>query len=214
MAGKYLPILIDVSNREALVVGGGNVAQRKIETLLDYDTRVTVISPEATDKVAFWAENNQIRWERHPYEPGDATRFGFVIAASDDPDLNRRVHDDAIKDAVPVNVVDDPAYCDFIFPAITKRGPLTVSVSSDGQAPFLSAFLRQFMDGLFPDRYRKIADWAVHFRRMVIEQGPEDMSARKQAYQTFLEADWKQMLKSMNDTQIEAELRRWAGIES
>lgn len=213
MAGKYLPILIDVTNRETLVVGGGNIAQRKIETLLDYDTRVTVISPEVTDKVGFWAESKQITLEKRRYESGEAAGFGMVIAASDDADLNHQVHSDATREGIPVNVVDDPNYCDFIFPATTKRGHLTISVSSDGQAPFLSAFLRSFMDGLFPDRYRVIADWAARFRRIVIEDGPEEMSARQQAYQTFLEADWKTMLKDKNNEQIEAELRRWAGIE-
>lgn len=213
MAGKYLPILIDVRNRSALVVGGGNVAQRKVETLLDYDTKVTVISPEVTDKVGFWAENKQITLEKRPYEAGEAARYGLVIAASDDAELNHQVHEDAAGEGVPVNVVDDPDYCDFIFPAVTKRGHLTIAVSSDGQAPFLSAFLRSFMDGLFPDRYRKIADWAARFRRLVVEQGPKEMSARRQAYQTFLEADWKSMLKNQSDEQIETEMRRWAGVE-
>ncbi|MFH1687664.1 MAG: bifunctional precorrin-2 dehydrogenase/sirohydrochlorin ferrochelatase [bacterium] len=209
MANEYMPIGISMKNRRALVVGGGQVALRKVDRLLDYDSQITVIAPEVDDKLVYYGEHNKIKLERRGYQEGEASDFGLVIAASDDAKLNHQVYDEAHAAGIPVNVVDDPDYCDFIMPATTKRGCLTVSVSTDGQAPFLAAFLRQLNDDIFPERWRKVSNWAAKFRRLVHQEGPSETPMRMRCYERFLEADWKDLLKNKNDDEIEQTLRSW-----
>lgn len=210
MANEYMPVGISLKDRKTLVVGGGKIALRKVDRLLDYDSQVTVIAPEVDDKLAYYAERNKIKLEKREYKTGEVANYGLVIAASDDAKLNHQVYDEAHAANLLVNVVDDPAYCDFIIPATTRRGCLTVSVSTDGQAPFLSAFLRQLNDEIFPKRWSKVSDWAVKFRLLVHKEVPIDMALRMRCYERFLEADWKAILKNKkDDEEIEQLLRSW-----
>lgn len=209
MSNEYMPVGISLKNRATLVVGGGKVALRKVDRLLDYESQVTVIAPEVDDKLVYYGESNKIKLEKREYKTGDVSSYGLVIAASDDTKLNHQVYDDAHAASLLVNVVDDPDYCDFIFPAITKRGCLTVSISTDGQAPFLSAFLRQLNDEIFPERWRKVSGWAAKFRLLVHKEGPTDIDLRVRCYERFLEADWKDILKNKKEDEIEQILRNW-----
>ncbi len=209
MANKYLPIGISVVTRSCLVVGGGAVALRKVETLLDYETRVTVIAPKPEAKIEYHAKMGRVELIAREYTSPEAGKYGLVIAASSDAYVNKEVYKDAIAARVPVNVVDNPLLCDFVFPAITKRDCLTVAVSTDGQAPFLAGFLREFLDGIFPDRWSRIAGYAGKFRRMVMKEGPKEAEKRQLCLERFLKADWKALLKDKDEEAIKAELRNW-----
>jgi len=209
MANKYLPIGLAVANQKCLVVGGGKIALRKIDNLLDYDTDITVIAPETEDKIGYYAERGRIKLEKRPYQPPEAGQYNLVISASDDKAVNQQVYDDAVAAGVPVNVVDNPPLCTFIFPAVTKRNCLTVAVSTDGQAPFLAGYLRMVLDDIFPERWRRIADYAARFRDLVREEGPKGSEQKTACLQKFLAADWKTMLKKQSEEEIEAEMRSW-----
>jgi len=209
MANKYLPIAISVVTRPCLVVGGGAVALRKVETLLEYETKITVIAPKPDAKIEYHADKGRIELIKREYASPEAADYGLVIAASSDAYVNQEVYNDAIAAHVPVNVVDNTGLCDFIFPAITKRDCLTVAVSTDGQAPFLAGFLREFLDGVFTDRWRRIAGYAGKFRRMVMEEGPKGRERKAACLQRFLNADWKKLLKDKNDEEINTEFRTW-----
>jgi len=209
MTNKYLPITISVVNRRCLVVGGGAVALRKVETLLEYETKITVIAPKPEPKIEYHAEKGRIELIKREYASPEASGYGLVIAASNDGFVNKEVYNDAVAARVPVNVVDNPGLCDFIFPAVTKRDCLTVAVSTDGQAPFLAGFLREFLDGVFPDRWKQIAGYAGRFRRMVMEEGPKGPEKKSACLQRFLNADWKKLLKEKDDEEIVAEFKSW-----
>jgi siroheme synthase-like protein len=210
MPNKYMPISISLAGRRTLIVGGGKVALRKVNNLLDYDCQVTVVAPEPVEKLEYYAERKRLEIKKRAYKSGEAADFHFVIAASDDEELNRAVYDDAHKAGVLVNAVDDPEFCDFIFPAVTKRGSLTIAVNTDGEAPYLSAYLRSVLDNVFPERWRKIANWASKFRVMVHQDGPAETEDRLKCFHNFISADWKKLLKEKRkDEEIEAELRTW-----
>lgn len=206
MANKYLPISVSLQNRPCLVVGGGTVALRKVDTLLDYECDVTVIATEPHDKLEYYAQKNSIKLEKRAYKSPEAAAFGMVISATDDHGLNEQVYNDCIGAGVLVNVVDNPPLCNFVFPAVVKRDALTVAVSTDGKAPFLSGQLRLILENVFPDHWNKIIKLAATFRKKVQQRWPEDAEQRSKCFGLFIEADWKTMIKEMTDEQIDTEL--------
>jgi siroheme synthase-like protein len=212
MAHKYMPISVSLAGRACLVVGGGPVALRKVEGLLEYDTAITVVAPQVHDKLEYHAERGRITLEKREYCSPEAAAYGLVVAATDDATLNRRVHEDAKGTGTLVNVVDDPQHCDFIFPSVLRRDCLTAAISTDGKAPFVSAHLRLVLDNVFPKHWVRLMKLAASFRKKVRSQWADDARRRNACYSEFLEADWKHMLKELNDEQIEEELTRMLQI--
>ncbi len=209
MSNKYLPISISLTGRNCLVVGGGNVALRKIDTLLEYDATITVVAPKPDKKIGYYAERDKLTLITREYQSPEAADFGLVVSASSDRTVNQQVHKDATGARVPVNVVDNPALCDFIFPAVTKRNCLTVAVSTDGKAPFLAAYLRLILDDIFPERWDRIARYAAVFRATLQAQGPMGREDKLRCLNRFLGADWKEILKEKSEDQIDQEMAGW-----
>lgn len=204
MAYKYLPINVSIRNRRILVVGGGNVALRKIETLLGYGVDITVISPETIDKIDYYGSKGKITLHKRQYQSPEASEYGLVVSASDDEVVNREVYDDCNEADILVNIVDNPALCSFTFPAAIRRDCLSLAVSTDGKAPFLSSHLRLILDEFFPAKYwEKIARLAAEFRKMVQNRIPGDQyEARMAAYERFVAADWKELSKEKDHQQL------------
>jgi len=208
MPHKFMPISVSLRDRPCLVVGGGLVALRKVESLLDYDTTITVVAPEVHEKLEYHAEHGRITLEKRDYQSSEAGRYGLVISATDDAALNARVHEDATGAGALVNVVDDPPYCDFIFPAVVRRESLTAAISTDGKAPFLSGHLRLVLENIFPAHWSRLMKLAGSFRNRVRSQWADDPAKKDACYAEFLEADWKTMLKESSEEEIEEELNR------
>lgn len=206
MPNKYLPININTRHFKILMVGGGKVALRKIETLIDFEADITVIAPEPIDKVEYFASKNRIKLEKRAYASPESKQYDLVISASDREDINRQVYDDCQSNGTLVNVVDNPALCTFIFPAMMKRESLSIAVSTDGKAPFLAAHLRLIMENLFPEHWNKIARLAGNFRQMVQDRWKDNLKERLASFDRFLEADWKSLIKIKNETQLQEEL--------
>ncbi|UCG52896.1 MAG: bifunctional precorrin-2 dehydrogenase/sirohydrochlorin ferrochelatase [Candidatus Latescibacterota bacterium] len=208
MTNKYMPISVSLSDRPCLVVGGGAVALRKVETLLDYDADITVVAPEVHEKLEYHAERKRLSLERREYRSPEAAEYGLVISASDDTALNRQVYEDAKKGDALVNVVDDPPHCDFIFPAVLRRDCLTAAISTDGKAPFVAGHLRMVLENIFPTHWNRLMSLAANFRKRVRARWAGDMEKMNACYAEFLEADWKLLLKEKSDDGIEEELSR------
>jgi siroheme synthase-like protein len=205
---RYMPISVSLKDRPCLVVGGGAVALRKVESLLEYDTRITVVAPEVHEKLEYHARQGRIDLERRAYQPSEAAAYGLVVCATDDAALNNQVYEDTRGAGALVNVVDDPPRCDFIFPAVLRRDCLTTAISTDGKAPFVSGHLRLVLENVFPKHWDRLMRLAGSFREMVRDRWVDDPEKRNICYTEFLEADWKRMLKELNDDQIEDELAR------
>ena len=105
MANQFLPICISLKTRRCLVVGGGRVALRKIDTLLNYETDITVVAPEVDEKIEYYASKNLLKLIKRKYQSPEASEYGLVVSAGDDMDVNRQVSEDCRKAGVPVNVV-------------------------------------------------------------------------------------------------------------
>ncbi|MFT5705990.1 MAG: uroporphyrin-III C-methyltransferase/precorrin-2 dehydrogenase/sirohydrochlorin ferrochelatase [Oceanospirillaceae bacterium] len=163
----YLPLFFKLENRNALLVGGGQVALRKARMLVRTKAIVTVVSHEIDPQLSqLLAENNGIAivGEYHPSLLADKL---LVTAATDDETLNKRVYQDALARNLPVNVVDNPALCTFVFPAIVDRSPIVIAISSGGQAPVLVRVLRAKLETLIPNGYSNLALLAGKFRQRV-----------------------------------------------
>jgi siroheme synthase-like protein len=155
-----------------------------------------VTAPNVCEELDALARGRRIVLNRRAYERGEAAAYGLVISAADVESVNRRVFEDCRKASVPVNVVDDPEHCDFILQAKVKRGPLTVSVGTQGTAPFFARWVRERLEGLLPDHWERTAVLAGAFRRRVLADAGLDRGGRERAFRLFLETDWEALLGS------------------
>ncbi len=154
MATKvYYPIFADLEGRRCLVVGGGLIAQRKVTMLLACGAKVTVISPQATRRLMAYARKGNIRVVARQFRPGDVRGAWLVCTATNDQAVNERVFDSATRSNTFTNVVDQPSLCSFIAPAILRRGPLTVAVSTGGASPSLAKRVRREVDQMLGREY-------------------------------------------------------------
>lgn len=152
----YYPVFLNLSGQRCLVVGGGAVAQRKVEGLLRAGAEVRVIAPELSQALRRLAEERRIEHAARAYQPGDLSGAFLVIAATDDEDVNRSVAAEAREVGTLVNVVDEPELCSFIAPAVLQRGELQVAVSTAGAAPALGARLRDRLSEAIGPEYELV----------------------------------------------------------
>ncbi len=179
LEAPLLPVFLKMKGRPCLLVGGGHIALEKIRILLECETAVRVIAPEALAEVEQLAAEGRIIFERKPYSSGDLEAFSLVIAATNDRELNHRIHAEATARGRLVNVVDDPDYCDFYFGSIVRRGALQVAISTTGESPAFAQQLKQEIDdALPPDTGPWLARLGELRRQInrVVEAGPGRIS--------------------------------------
>ncbi|MCU0847988.1 MAG: bifunctional precorrin-2 dehydrogenase/sirohydrochlorin ferrochelatase [Spirochaetes bacterium] len=147
---KLYPVMVNMEGRSAVVIGGGEVALRKIMDLHEAGARVTVISPHIHPNIFRMAEGSGMILLEKSYEAGDLDGASLVISATDDPAVNNRVFNEAQKNNILVNTVDDPGNCSFFVPSSFKKGDLIVAVSSGGVSPSMSAKIRRDIENSIP----------------------------------------------------------------
>ncbi|HET7721149.1 MAG TPA: bifunctional precorrin-2 dehydrogenase/sirohydrochlorin ferrochelatase [Acidimicrobiales bacterium] len=149
------PVNLVLDGRRCLVVGGGKVAFRKVEGLLACGGRVTVVAPRVDGELRALAG---VAIEERPWRPEDLGGMWLVIAATDDPAVNRAVYDAGQRAGVWVNGADDPANCSFTLPSVVRRGDLQVTVSTGGRSPALATWLRRRLEGEIGPEYAVLLD--------------------------------------------------------
>ena len=149
----YFPAFLNIRRKKCLIVGGGGVALRKVNTLVSCGADVTVIGSRVHQDLMQLAKKKVVRVMRRDYEPGDLKEAFIVVAATDDRKVNRKVAEDAKKARALVNVVDDPDPSDFIVPSVLRRGDLILAVSTAGRSPALSRKLRTRLERTFGEEY-------------------------------------------------------------
>lgn len=170
---KYYTIcLVGLSSRQAIVVGGGNVAARKVQGLLAAGARVKVISPELTLKLQLLADSGEVDYLQHSYQDGDLDGAFLVIAATDHASVNQAVWAEAVRRDCLVNVVDDPVHSNFILPAIVQRDDLSIAISTGGSSPALARRLREQIEKLIGPEYGILAGLMAELRPELIESFP------------------------------------------
>ncbi|MEO5702739.1 MAG: siroheme synthase CysG [Gammaproteobacteria bacterium] len=163
----YLPVFLDIKNKPCLVIGGGEVAARKAALLLRAGGLVTIVSPSLATTLQQWVQEAKVSYRSAVFSESDLDGCSLAIAATDDSTVNRRVYELAVQKNIPVNVVDSPELCSFIFPSIVDRSPIIVAVSSGGASPVLARLLRARLETLIPTAYGRLAALAASFRDAV-----------------------------------------------
>ena len=166
----YFPIFLKLSKQPCLVVGAGSCAARKIELLSRAGADITVVAHDISTQVAAMQASHHLTIYRKYFEPNDLADFKLVISATNDKSVNENVSKCANKAGIWVNVVDSPALCNFIFPAIVDRSPLTIAISSGGVSPVLARLLRAKIETVIPPTYGTLAKLAEKFRDTVKKQ--------------------------------------------
>ncbi len=151
-----------------LVVGGGKVAARKVTGLLATGAQVVVISPALCEQLEVLAERSDIEVMRRDYRSGDLEETFLVIAATDDPAVNRQIWEESQARGILINVVDDPAHCTFIAPAVVRQGPLTLAISTGGRCPALARHLREQFEQEFDSSYGRFVELLGELRERTI----------------------------------------------
>ena len=166
------PMFLKLTARHCTVIGAGNLAESKIESLRAAHARVTVIAPEARPRIVELAEAGEVEWKRREYVSGDLAGQFLVVAATNDPAVNRAVYHEAVESNVLCNAVDDPPFCDFYFPSVVRRGDLQIAISTAGASPALAQRLRKEINSQLP---LDVGDWLTdlgNLRREVVQMEP------------------------------------------
>ena len=189
MADKNLYFAcIDLAGRPALVVGAGRVGLEKAEGLLACGASVRVVAPEADEGIERLARDGLVEWRARRYESHDLDGCFLVIAATPHAEVNTRVFDDAEARAMLVNVADVPALCNFILPAIVRRPPLAVAISTGGTSPALAKRMRDEAGARFDHHYARLATLLEELRPWAKETLP-DYDARRDFFDGLVNGD-------------------------
>ncbi len=167
----YYPVSLNIKGRKCVVVGGGEVARRKVKTLMEHGATITVISPELGPGLVQLAEHGEIEALNREYQTGDLKDSFIVIAATDDSNTNRQIVREAGERAVLVNVVDDAQNSDFIVPSFLRRGDITIAVSTAGCSPALARKIRTGLEKNFGEEYAALAQLLNEMRAELKKKG-------------------------------------------
>ena len=179
---SLLPIFLKLRGRRVLVVGGGNVAESKIESLLLSDAEVHVVAPELNPNVAEFVPAGKIVWRQKSFDPGDLDGVFLVIAATNVPEVNHLVYRLAEERSILCNAVDDPEYCHFYYGAVVRRGPLQIAISTDGLSPALAQRLRRELEQQFGPEYEAWLEYLGTMRDLIRASTPDEHSRKEQLH--------------------------------
>lgn len=168
------PLFVDLRGKKCIVVGGGKVASRKVEILLKFEANLSVIAPEVNSLIKVLEDQGKINVLRKEYSGQDIDDAFLVVAATSSCEVNGSIFRDAKKRNIPVNTVDDPEKCTFIFPSVVKRGDLTIGISTSGAYPALSKKIRKIVEEVYTEEYSEIlsllADFRLRIRKSCLNQ--------------------------------------------
>jgi precorrin-2 dehydrogenase/sirohydrochlorin ferrochelatase len=158
------PIFLKLEGHKVLIVGGGLIAEQKIEAVLRSATDVTVVSPQITPRIRLWAHQGRIKHEGIEFRPGMTKGYFLVISCTDSEETNRSVYQEAREFGALANAVDDPEYCDFYAPAVVSRGEFQIAISTGGNSPALSQHVRKQLEENFGPEYELWTAWLGRMR--------------------------------------------------
>ena len=169
-SASLFPMFVKLDGRRCLVVGGGPIAESKIESLLAAGARVTVVSPALTEKLERLHRQGAFEWHARRFEASDLQKAFLVIAATSDDATNDAVYREADRRGILCNAVDQPPRCHFYFPAVVQRGDLQIAISTAGRSPSLAQRLRKEFEAQFGPEYSGWVKWLGEVREALMER--------------------------------------------
>lgn len=197
------PLVVDLADRMCVVVGGGAVAERKVEGLLGAGATVTVVSPTLSKRLAMLARARDIRHVSRRYRRGDLAGATLAFVATGSRRISAAVAREGRRCRVWVNAADDPERCDFFLPSVLRRGPLLVAVATGGASPALSRAVREEIEQLFPPAYAEFAETVASVRRDLRARGLRPDAA---TWNRALTAEMRQLISGGPQADVRARL--------
>jgi siroheme synthase-like protein len=188
---RYYPVFLDIAGRPAVVIGGGEVALRKVEGLLDAGAQVTLVSPALHPGLKALVAAGRVRHIAREYRPGDLDGQVLAIVGTDDPAVNAAVASAGKQRGVWVNAVDDPANCDFIMPSIVQRGNIILAVSSSAGSPAMARKLREDLEEFLTEDYALMLDLVARVRQELRDRG---VTVEPDVWNAALDVEVKRLL--------------------
>jgi precorrin-2 dehydrogenase/sirohydrochlorin ferrochelatase len=204
---RYYPAFLDLRGKLAVVVGGGEVAERRVDLLLSCGAIVKLISPSLTPALTRLFETNAIQVECRAFRSGDCDGAFLVLACTDDPDVNAVVAEQGEKAQALVNVADNPAICDFIVPSIVARGDLLVAISTGGASPALAKRLRREIERLAGPEYEELVSVLSDLRERV-QAVIADPQRRQEIFERFLDSNVLDLIRKGDKPGIDTLIQR------
>jgi precorrin-2 dehydrogenase/sirohydrochlorin ferrochelatase len=184
---SFYPILTNLSGKKAVVVGGGDVAQRKVDSLLECNAAVHLIARDITPTLHAYIKKGEIQFLGPDFKKKSLNGAFLVIAATDDPALNHMISEFAQKKRILVNAVDQPEDCSFIVPSTIRRGDLVIAVSTSGKSPALAKKIRERISVQFGDEYKPFLSFMGYLRKIVLNQG-HSQEAKSRLFHTLVDS--------------------------
>ena len=206
----YYPVFIEMNDRRCLVIGGGPEAQRKVEGLKAANARVTVISPKLTSVLQAMVVAGDIEHVERGYQPGDVEGYEVCMVATDDGAVNADVAAEGKRLRVWVNAADDPDNCDFILPAVVRRGSITLAASTGGTSPALARRLREELEAYLTEEMPALADVLADVRKGLLAK---EIRPDPEAWQTAIDEELRVLLAQRKYRQAKAKLLTSLGAE-
>lgn len=180
------PLFVDLKGKKCVVIGGGKVATRKIESLLGFGARIVVVSPGITERIQDLKWQDRVIVLKKRYSEEDLEGAFMAIAATSDRRVNEKIYEDAVRSGIFVNVIDSPEKCTFVFPSLVKRNDLVVGITTSGGYPALSKAVRKKIEEILPESYGRILEILRECRNRA-EVQITDPDTRKQLLDRLLD---------------------------
>lgn len=211
---RYFPMFLDVENKSILVVGGGEVACRKVDSLLRAGADVTLVSPKVAPYLQQLVDENKLHWVQNFYSSRIISKeYLQVWATTDNPSLNHQVYSDAKKLGILVNVVDDLPYCDFITPSMINRGRIQIAISSGGASPVLVRNIREKLETVLPQNIGLLADFGASKRNSIKESFPT-VDERRKFWERFLSSSFIEQVTDREQLEAYYQQALTEGVDS
>ena len=212
IALKYYPICFDITNKRCIVVGGGEVAERKVKRLLDFGARVAVIGKKLTPRLKTMKKEGRIDHIDAEYDKAFINDAFLVIGATDRDDINANISRDGREKRIPVNIVDDPEKCDFILPSLLEQGDLLIAVSTGGKSPALAKKLREDLEKLYGPEYQTLLKVMGSLREKLVTKG-HSSDENKPLFEAVVHSDILQHIKDKNWKKVKKIIHDIAGAD-
>jgi len=207
---RYYPVNLDIKGRQCLVVGGGRVGSRKVDTLVQCGAVVTVVSAEVSPAVKQLADEKAILLKQRAYRASDVEGMFLVIGATDNETLNRQINADAERLNLLCNIADRPEICNFILPAIVRRGSFVMAISTAGKSPAFAKHVRKRLETQFGPEYGLMLELMGAIRSKLLA-GAHEPEVHKPLFEQLIDGDLVALIKDQQIDRIDQLLEKVLG---
>jgi len=204
---SYYPVFLDLSGKKTVVIGGGTVAERKIEKLLECRALVHVISRELTPELHIRSKKGDIKHIGYEFDEGSFEDAFLIIVATDDKTLNQLVSGIARKRNILVNVADQPEECNFIVPSVIKRGDLQIAISTSGKSPAMAKKIREALSSQFGAEYESFLNMMANIRKQLLSEVTSGQEDRARIFHELVDSGLLESIKKKDLSGVASELQ-------